>query len=181
MEQRITLHDSGGLEGAFAFWPDSSPDLGSPFRLVSDPFSELVEAETEPRFVAVAVGPGLDRLGYLDGRRAGIGPGHGQGDDDQQGVELGGLGEACVLHVQASGFAVAEEAFDLPAPAVGLEGLLGGAIAGDDQELTVAEPFGGEVERRSQVLVHGLEARRLVAQAFEAPGFGQRGVWPAGS
>jgi hypothetical protein len=83
----------------------------------------------------------------------GIAQGHGQGDDDQQGVELGGLSETGVLDVEATGFAVAEETFDLPAPdlpapALGLESLLGGAIAGDDQELSVAELFGGEKDRR---------------------------------
>ena len=104
----ITLHDSGGLEGAFAFWPYPSPDLGRSLGLVQDPFSELIEAETEPRFVAVAVSAGLDRPGPLDGCRAGISPGHGQGDNDQQGVELGGLCEAGVLHVETPGLAVAE-------------------------------------------------------------------------
>ncbi len=29
-----TLHDSGGLEGAYALWPNPSPNLSGPFRLV---------------------------------------------------------------------------------------------------------------------------------------------------
>ena len=34
MLRRGTRHDSGGLEGAFAFWPYPPPDLGGPFRRV---------------------------------------------------------------------------------------------------------------------------------------------------
>jgi len=122
------------------------------------------------------VGPGLDRLGPPDGCRAGIGPGHGQGDDDQQGVELDGLGEARVLHVEAPGLAVSEEAFDLPAPAVGLEGFPAGPVAGDDQEFTLAEPLGGEAERGAQALVHGLETRRPALQELESSRLAQQGL-----
>ena len=34
LQRSLTLHDSGGLEGTFAFWPYPPPDLGSPFGLV---------------------------------------------------------------------------------------------------------------------------------------------------
>ena len=114
------------------------------------PLSELIETETKPRFVAVAVSAGFDGPCSLDGGCTGIGPGHGEGDDNEQGVEFGGLSEAGIFHVQATGFAVAEQAFDLPALPVGLERLSCGAIGGDDQKLAVTEPLGGEVERCSQ-------------------------------
>ena len=55
-----------------------------------------------------------------------MGPGHGEGDDDEHGVEFGGLW-AGIFPVRATGFAVAEQAFDPPAYPVGLEGHLGGA------------------------------------------------------
>ncbi len=156
------------MEGDFAHWPDPSPDLGRSLGLVQDPLSELIEAETKPRFVAVAVSAGLDRPCSLDGGRAGIGPGHGEGDDDQQGVELGGLRETGIFHVQAPGLAVAEQAFDLPALPVSLEGLIRGAIGGDDQKLAVTEPLGGEGERCSQAVRHGVKTRGPFLQPFDA-------------
>ena len=85
----ITLHDSAISEGVISLRPYLSPDISGSIGVVKYPLSELIETETEPRFVAVAMGPGLDRLGPLDGCRAGIGPGHGQGDDNQQGARLG--------------------------------------------------------------------------------------------
>ena len=93
---------------------------------------------------------GFDGPCSRDGGCAGIGPGHGEGDDNEQGVEFGGLCEAGFFHVQATGFAVAEQAFDLPTFPVSLEGLVGGAIGGEDQKLAVAQPFGGKGKRRSQ-------------------------------
>ena len=76
-------------------------------------------------------------------------PSHGEGDEYEQGVELGGLCEAGIFQVQATGLAVAEPAFDLPAFPVSLESLVGGAIGGDDQELAVTEPLGGKDKRRA--------------------------------
>ncbi len=57
--------------------------------------------------------------------------------------------------------AVAEEAFDLPAFPVSLDGLLGGGAGGDDQEIAVGEALGREEEREAQALVQGGQARRL--------------------
>ncbi len=72
---------------------------------------------------------GFDGPCSLYGRCTGIGPGHGEDDDNEQGVELGGLCEAGIFQVQATGLAFAEQAFDLPAFPVSLEGLVGGAWA----------------------------------------------------
>ena len=61
-------------------------------------------------------------------------------------------------------------------PAVGLEGQLGGAVAGDDQELTVTEPLGGEAQRGAQALVHGGKTRQLTLQALEASRLAQEAL-----
>ena len=112
------------------------------------------------------MGPGFDRRFAFDGGCACIGPGHGEGDDDEQGVELVGLGDAGILDVEAPCLAVAEEAFDLPSLSIGPEGRFGGAVAGDDQERAITEAFGGQLEGEAVALIHGVEAQWLALQAL---------------
>ncbi len=118
----------------------------------------------------------LDCPGALDGGRTGIGPSHGKRDDDQEGIQLSWLREAGVFHVEAAGLAVTEEALNLPASSIGLEGSFAIAVADDDQELTAAEPFGGEAERKAQAAVHGLEAGGLAVQEPETEGSAQEAL-----
>ena len=75
----------------------------------------------------------LDCRGALDGGRTGIGPSHGKGDDDQEGIQLSWLREAGVFHVEATGLAVTEETLNLPASAIGLEGSFAIAVCGGDK------------------------------------------------
>ena len=88
--------------------------------------------------------PLSDRLVAFQQCCAGVGPGHGQGDDDEQTVELFGLGEPGVFHVQATGFAVAEQTFDMPAFTVQLKRPGGLDVGGDDQELAIGQAPGSE-------------------------------------
>lgn len=61
---------------------------------------------------------------WLDDFGAGMRPSESQGDDCQQQGKLWRLGEACVLHVEAARLGFAEQAFDLPALFVGIEGFV---------------------------------------------------------
>ena len=45
-------------------------------------------------------------------------PDHGEGDDDEQGVELGRVSQSGVFQVQAPGLCIAEQALDAPTPAI---------------------------------------------------------------
>lgn len=88
------------------------------------------------------MGAFLDGGAGLNGGGGDVGPGHGEGDDDEKGVEFVRVGDAGVFDVEAPGFAVAKQAFDLPPFPVDAEGLVGGSVGGDDQELIVGEAFG---------------------------------------
>ena len=86
--------------------------------------------------------------------------------------------EAGIFPAQATGFAVAEQAFDLPAFPLGLAGHLGGAIGGDDRKLAVAEPLGGEAERCPQAVRHGGKTRRPSLPAFDTLAPSRQAVEP---
>ncbi len=91
------------------------------------------------------MGAFLDGGAGLSGGGGDVGPGHGESDDDEEGVEFGRVGGAGVFHVETTGFAVAEQAFDLPAFPIDVEGLVGGSVGGDDQEL----PLGMRIPTQS--------------------------------
>ena len=115
--------------------------------MMKDPISEQLEADAEPGLVGVSVGTFFDWGPALGDDRGGIGPGHGESDDDEQGIELVGVGETGILDVEAACFAVTEQAFDLPSFTVGFEGLEGRPIGGDDEAFALGPAFGVEGER----------------------------------
>jgi hypothetical protein len=89
-------------------------------------------------------------------------------------TEFRGSGEPCVLHVEAAGLGVGEQAFDLPPLAVAVER---GALAaiGDDDDQRAAAASGGEAQRACEALVHALEAAREPLQPAQIPAPRQRG------
>ncbi len=94
-------------------------------------------------------------------------PGDGQRDQAHEQIELFRVGEAGVLEVEAAGLGVAEQTFDGPALAVGVEGEAGPGIGGEDQPLAIAEGLGDEAETVAATVPAGAEpaGENLGAQA----------------
>ena len=87
-----------------------------------------------------------DGLGALQQGCASVCPSHGQGDDDEQAVQFYRICETGVFHVQAPGFAVAEQAFDIPAFAVQFQCRGRLDVGGDDQKLAIGQALGGKAD-----------------------------------
>lgn len=101
------------------------------------------------------MGLSADRGLAHDAGCAAIGPCECEGDDDEQGCELVGIGDVGILNVEAAGLGVcvraaglALEAFDAPAPTVEIERvpLNAADVGGDDECLAAADAFGFDAQ-----------------------------------
>ena len=93
------------------------------------------------------MGLSRDRLSAHGACSAAVGPRERECDDDQQGREFAGIRDMGVFDIQAAGFGVREQTFNVPSLAVEIEAAPAIIeVGGDDEQFAIPDALSGKPE-----------------------------------